>query len=265
MRHVRSAAFLGAARVLVRGVSRAGVSLSLRTASRARMSVHAFAFAMACMLAGCVPLTEPTARVLSVRVVDDDGSPLAGRAVEIDGLAATKTGPEGVAHISLSPGGSPRARVAVSCPAGSREVPPRHVPRVVTGGTARLELSFRCRPLRRELVVVVRAPGGEGLWLRADGEPLGRVAADGTLHVRLARAPDSEVRLLLDTGDLPLSPQNPVRELRVADRDELVVFDQPLTSANLRSRANEARASPSHVVDSSRARSVARGVSPPLP
>jgi hypothetical protein len=105
---------------------------------------------------------------------------------------------------------------------------------MLEGGTARLELSFRCRPALRELVVVVRAPGGEGLWLRADGEPVGRVATDGTLHAIVRRAPGSEVRLLLDTGELPLLPANPVRELRVADRDELVVFDQALTSARSR-------------------------------
>lgn len=182
----------------------------------------------------CLLLEEAPSRVLAVSVTDEDGRPLAGRAVEIDGLAATTTARDGVARVALSSAGPPRVRVGVSCPAGSRELPPRHVPRLMEGGTARLELSFRCRPSLRELAVVVRAPGGEGLWLRADGEPIGRVAADGTLHAKVVRPPDSEVRLLLDTGDLPLSPPNPVRELRVADRDELVIFDQALTSAKPR-------------------------------
>jgi len=186
--------------------------------------------------------------VLAVTVMDEDGRPLAGRAVEIDGLVATTTARDGVARVAVSTAGPPRVRVGVSCPAGSRELPPRHVPRLIEGGTARLELSFRCQPSLRALVVVVRAPGGEGLWLRADGEPLGRVAADGTLHAKVVRAPDSEVRLLLDTGDLPLSPPNPVRELRVADRDELVIFDQALTSAKLRvvDPRRTSSASPSH-------------------
>ena len=153
--------------------------------------------------------SEVRARVLSVSVRDDDGQPLRGVAVAVDGLVAIKTGRDGTARISLSPRGSPRAQLAVSCPEGSREAAPRHVPRAVTGGTGLLELSFRCRPALRELVVVVRAPGAEGLWLRADGEPLGRVASDGTLHVLLWRAPDSEVQLLLDTGELPLS--RPIR------------------------------------------------------
>ncbi|MEY4511671.1 MAG: hypothetical protein RLZZ450_3793 [Pseudomonadota bacterium] len=198
-------------------------------------------------------MSEPLARVLAVSVTDDEGHPLAGRAVEIDGVVATSTARDGVARVSLSPAGSPRARVVVSCPAGSREVAPRHVPRLMKGSTARLELSFRCRPSLRELVVVVRAPGGEGLWLRADGEPVGRVAADGTLHAKVARAPDSELRLLLDTGDLPLFPPNPVRELRVADRDELVIFDQALTSAKPR------------VVDPRRTPSPVRVEAPPRP
>jgi hypothetical protein len=69
----------------------------------------------------------------------------------------------------------------------------------------------------------------------------------------VVRAPDSEVRLLLDTGDLPLFPANPVRELRVADRDELVIFDQALTSARPR------------VIEPRRTASAGRAETTPLP
>jgi hypothetical protein len=66
-----------------------------------------------------------------------------------------------------------------------------------------------------------------GLALSANGEPLGAVGEDGTLHATLQRAPDSELRLMLDTSTSPqLIPRNPVRELKVMDRDEIVVFDQ---------------------------------------
>lgn len=231
---------------------RAYVRSPRRAGRRLRVSVTLLVVACTNATWACGPLHDAPSRVLAVSVTDEDGRPLAGRAVELDGLVATTTARDGVARVAVPPAGPPRVRVAVSCPADSRELPPRHVPRLIEGGTARLELAFRCRPLLRALVVVVRAPGGEGLWLRADGEPLGRVSADGTLHAKVARAPDSELRLLLDTGDLALTPPNPVRELRVADRDELVIFDQPLTSAR------------PAVVDTRRTSSAARGDVPLL-
>lgn len=188
----------------------------------------------------------PTARVVRIQVTDDDARPLAGVPIELDGISATKTGTDGSARISLAPTGPARARIGVACPTGSREVAPRHVLRALAGDAARLELTFLCRPALRTLAVVLRAPGGAGLWLRADGEPLGRVAADGTLHATLERAPESELRLLLDTGDRPVSPRNPVHQVRVADRDELVVFDQPLsTQKPHRSAMAPARQEPS--------------------
>ncbi|MET0287201.1 MAG: hypothetical protein ABW352_22140 [Polyangiales bacterium] len=170
----------------------------------------------------------PPARALVVLARDEDGRALPGLAVEIDGLPATRTDAEGSARISLSSEGPSRARISVACPEGSREANPRHVARQAEGMTARLELRFVCRPALRLLAIVVRAEGGVGSVLRADGEPVGTVAADGTLHAMVWRAPDSELQLMLDTGTLPVRPRNPVREHRVADRDELLVFDLPL-------------------------------------
>lgn len=191
--------------------------------------------ALLALLSACSSAV-PVARSIRVHVQDDEGRALAAVSVEIDGLASIKTGPDGFARISLAPDGPPRARIGVSCPAGHRELPPRHIPRAVTGGCAKLELSFSCRPLQRKLTVVVHAPGAQGLWVRADGEPLGRIEADGTLHAMVSREPETELRLMIDTGVRPLLPRNPTHELRVADRDELVVFEQPLSALPVRSR-----------------------------
>jgi hypothetical protein len=180
-----------------------------------------------CMQLSCSAATPP-GRALLIRASDEAGGPLAGLAVEIDGLPATKTDGEGRARISLAAAGPPRARIAVGCPEGHRESSPRHVARLAEGGSARLELTFVCRPALRVLAVVVRAAGGAGSVLRADGEPLGTLAADGTLHATVMRPPDSELQLMLDTGTLAVRPRNPLREHRMADRDELLVFDQPL-------------------------------------
>lgn len=185
---------------------------------------------LSCAVLSACPAASPSegARLLRVVVRDDRGQALPDVPVEVEGLSATSTAADGSASISLGPTGAPRARVAVNCPAAYRAVEPRHVVRTRALSSSTLELAFVCRPRLRTLAVVVRAVGGEGLVLRADGEALGEVAADGTLHVVLERPPESELRLMLDTGDRPLTPRNPARELRVADRDELVVFDEQL-------------------------------------
>lgn len=170
----------------------------------------------------------PVGRALTVVAHDERGLALPRLAVEIDGVPVTRTDRDGRARISLGTEGQARARIAVGCPEGSRESSPRYVARQAEGASARIELSFVCRPALRTLAVVVRAVGGAGSVLRVDGEPLGTVASDGTLHAVVQRAPDTELQLMLDTGTLSVRPRNPLREFRLADRDELLVFDQPL-------------------------------------
>jgi hypothetical protein len=184
----------------------------------------------ACVVSACTPAASPS-RSLFVLVTDDDARPLPHVGIEIDGIAATRTGRDGSVRISLASEGGARARILARCPAGTREAEPRHVARSVSGAPAALQLTFVCLPALRNVVVVVRAPGAEGLWLRADGLPVGRVAPDGTLHAIVSRAPESDLTLVLDTGTLPVVPRNPALALRVGDRDELVVFDQALRNS----------------------------------
>jgi hypothetical protein len=186
----------------------------------------------------------PVARSIRVAVHDDEGRAMVGIPVEIDGISTIKTGSDGSARISLAASGPPRARIGVSCAPGYRELPPRHIPRAVLGSTAKLDLAFSCRPRQRKLALVVNAPGAQGLLLRADGAPVGRIEADGTLHATVMREPESDLRLMIETGERPVMPRNPTRELRVADHDELVVFDQPLTALPLRGRRK--RVAPAH-------------------
>lgn len=177
---------------------------------------------------GCSRSRAEEPRLILVRAQDDHGAAIVGAAVDVEGIATVRTGDDGTARVSLSARGSPRARVGVTCPTAYRPLDPRHVVRQPTAGSTPLELSFICRPKLRTVVVVARAAGGAGLVLRADGAPLGTLGSDDTLHAVLRRPPDSDLRLVLDTGERPLIPRQPTRELRIADRDEVVVFDQPL-------------------------------------
>jgi hypothetical protein len=194
-------------------------------------------------LTACTPERPPPARVVHVRVVDDESRPIGAVPLELDGISTLTTAPDGTANISLAPDGSPRARIGVSCPPHMRAVEPRHVARAAPGGSAPLDLTFACRPKLRTVVVVVRAPGAAGLTVRADGEPLGELDSGGTFHALLTRPPHTELRLSVDTGDSPLVPQSPTRALRIADRDAILVFDQAFAStARPRTRATPAPA-----------------------
>jgi hypothetical protein len=51
--------------------------------------------------------------------------------------------------------------------------------------------------------------------------------------------------LTLDTSPVPLLvPHNPVREITVADRDEIVIFDQALSQAPSVKKAAKTKAAP---------------------
>jgi hypothetical protein len=205
--------------------------------ARRPQCVCAVAALLAAVIVGCVDPSPRQTRLLRVLVRDERTEPLAGVAVEVEGIRTTSTGADGTATVSLAGEGAPRARVAVLCPSHLCAAAARHVARSATAGAATLELTFVCRPRLRTVLVVARVSGGEGLTLRADGAPLGTVDADGTLHARLQRPPDSDLRLMLDTGQRALSPQNPAREIRLGDRDELVVFEeqlQPVTERGAR-------------------------------
>jgi hypothetical protein len=193
-----------------------------------------------CLLAGCA---QPVSARLEVAVTDDGGRPLAGAVVEVDGVRVASSTRQGLASATVHAPRPGRMSVAVRCPAGFRSPAARSVPLVAD--TPRLELALACRPAARTLAVAVRAPAAPGAWVRADGQPIGQLGADGTFHGLLVRPPGSELRLAIDTGEHPeLRPQHPVRQVQVGDRDEIVVFDAQLEPAPRPAPRPRARAAP---------------------
>jgi hypothetical protein len=169
---------------------------------------------------------------IEVSVTDDSGDPLAEVPVSVDDQVPKRSDANGKASLTVSATLERRVRVGALCPEAYRSSEPRTVS---MAGAAMLELRFQCRPKLRTLAVVVNAPHAEGLLMRADGEPIGKIGADGTLHAVLKRPPEAELRLMLDTSAAPqLRPQNPIEDVLVPDRDEIVVFDQALTTAPAR-------------------------------
>ncbi len=197
-----------------------------------------YLFARACS----TPPPEPTVQ-LEVWVHDDMDAALAGVSVSMDGVQVASTDAQGRARAMVVGSHAGKVQVAARCPPQHRPLDPRSVPLGAQVHT--LTVRLVCKPLERTLAIVVRAPGGQGAVVRADGEPVGRIDAEGVLHAVVQRAPESSLRLTIDTSAQPqLIPQHPVREVQVADRDDIVVFDQAFALAQPRPRARRARKAP---------------------
>lgn len=169
---------------------------------------------------------------LFVEVADDQGRALAGVSIDMDGTSIATTDVAGHARATVQGGHRSRIQIGARCPLTFRESAPRTIALARREqASAAHHLRMVCAPKLRTLAVVVRAPGAEGLTLRADGVPLTQVRPDGTAHAVLQRAPDSNLRLTLDTTEAPkVVPQFPVREVHVSDRDDIIVFDQTLVA-----------------------------------
>lgn len=153
------------------------------------------------------------ARDLELIVVDDRGEALAEVALHADGDTVGRSDAEGKLRLPSSHW-QQGATLQAECPEAYRAARPQRVEARAKG-----PLQFVCRPKLRTLAVVAHAPGAVGALLRADGQPLGRVAADGTFHAVLRRAPGASFQLTLEAQPAL------TRRVQVRDRDEIVLLD----------------------------------------
>jgi hypothetical protein len=214
--------------------------------------MHALNAVISCValcFAACAERDETPEARFTILVRADRDVGLAGASVELDGRFAGQTDVDGRLDLHV-PVQASRVRVAVRCPEGFHASEPRSVALRRGGRSLPLQLAFDCRPSQRSLLLIVRAPEASGTPVLVDGELLGSVAADGTLHALIRRAPGVEVRVSLDTSSAPrLMPADPMREFAIRDQDEIVVFDQPFSLAEPRA-ARRPRSRHAHVPSS---------------
>lgn len=222
---------------------------SLRQSPRGACGFPGCGLELVLMLAawgvGCRPAEPTDAMRVEVRVADDTGATMVNVPVRVDGEVVGRTDGRGLARTQLVGRTGSRMQVAVDCPDTHRAAPPRLL--TLRRGAAQAglhRLATVCRPLQRTAVVVVRAPGAEGLPLFADGEPVGAVGPDGTAHLSVQRPVGAMLRVSLDTQGRPaLRPRDPARQWKVEDRDALWVFDQTFTSEPVAPRRLRRKAS----------------------
>ena len=187
----------------------------------------------ACLSAtGCAP---PGARSHPVRiqVESDPGVALSGVAVRCDGQVVQHTDSAGRALAPAPDQGEGRIELSVDCPPGHRQALARSVR---AQHDSLRTLVFQCPPEQRRVAVVMRLPGAEGLPVWVDGQLIGTVAADGTVHVLQKRSPGGRLRIQVDTGDdARLQPAMFARTFYVRDRDALFLVDQRFDTVRPRS------------------------------
>lgn len=164
-------------------------------------------------LIGCAP--APGSGPLELSLVDDRGEPLAEAAFLVDGKPVARSDAHGGARLAAHQLRDD-SQLGAACPEAYRPAPPV---RLASGRARPPRLQFVCRPRLRMLAVVAFAPGAQGAPLRADGQVLGRVAADGTLHAVLRRPPGAALTLTLE------ATPGLIQAVRVRDRDEIVLLD----------------------------------------
>jgi len=184
------------------------------------------------------PATGPQEVRLVLEVVDDNGTALAAIPILIDETRVAITDAQGLARATWHGSRGHRVRVRPGCPDAYREPESRTISLLSAGlEVPGLTIRLICVPKLRTLAVVVRVEGAAGIALRADGEAVATVGPEGSAHVLLHRPRDTSLRLTLDTAvDTRLTPQSPVREVEVTDRDEIVVFDQLFSRATVPKR-----------------------------
>ena len=187
------------------------------------------AWGIAASPTACEPSGPPGWKV-TLRASSDIGKPLSGVQFHRSSRRLGATGASGAIDVELPGRDGETADIMATCPPGFRPLrEPIHVKlrafRGVEQGHGHLEHRVTCRPERRNVVVVVQAPGAKTLPVLVDGERRGTTDADGIAHVFFQAEPSSMVRVAVDTSSEPeLRPQNPSRPFQIADEDEVFVF-----------------------------------------
>ena len=182
-----------------------------------------------------------TELAIAVQAERDPGEPLAGVQIALAGKTLAQSDADGRARISLRGQPGDVIELAVRCPEGfaSPERPIAVVLRPLAERDKVPEYRAACAPRTRSLVVAVRAERGANLPLRYLGKEIARTDASGAAHALLQVEPERAVSLVLDTSapeHAQLRPRDPELKLVMPGRDEVAVFEQSFTVAELPKR-----------------------------
>ncbi|HMJ15387.1 MAG TPA: hypothetical protein VK524_28420 [Polyangiaceae bacterium] len=185
------------------------------------------------LCAGCSEASTKQPYEFVIRIQSDPGRPLASATLYRAGVKLGAS--DGRGSMTLAARGAEGETLAfeVRCPDGHRSPgkPLSIVLRRSTQSERRPEYVVSCPPLKRKLVVAVRADNGPNLPVRHLGREIARTDASGAAHVLLEAQAEDSLELTLDTSEhADLRPSNPSARFAVAPRDEVATFNQKFES-----------------------------------
>lgn len=177
---------------------------------------------------GCETERAPQPYEFTLRVLADPNEPLAGASASRSALGLGTSDADGRIVVRTQGKEGERIAIDVACPEGYRspEVPLGVTLRRANAGKGP-EYEARCPPLRRKLVIAVRAERGANLPIRYLSREVGRTDEAGAALVMLESFTDDTLELTLDTSEEPrLLPRSPSTRFRMPEHDELLVLSQ---------------------------------------
>ena len=199
-------------------------------------------------LAGC---NDPAPLSFDVEflVKGDEDQPVSGALIAISGKPAGASNATGQLDLGLQGMEGDRLKVTLSCPVGWIADPEesvlilRNVQSLGAAGRRAVSHGLRCKPTKREAVVIVHIEGASGLPVTVDGNPAAtRTDEHGFAHIYVNRDPNSRVEVVLDTSENEkLLPQNPKRVFELGDQDSLFVFEQAFKLPKPKPKAKKAK------------------------
>jgi hypothetical protein len=171
----------------------------------------------------------PVVHSLTVSAMVDGEEPLSGVRVSASGHLLGETDAGG--HLVTAVAGREGQEIALlaECPAGfhgpTSPVSLRlsRVRSLIDSGGA-LAVSVPCRPTKRQVAIVVSAPGLPGAPVLVDGTPRGRTDRDGVAHVLALAAPGDVLAVAVDpSGQTEPVPFHLTRSFRIVDADQVLV------------------------------------------
>lgn len=180
--------------------------------------------------AGCgafEPPPPPAPYKALVTVTGDPGQPLFGVPVTTGKAQPVLTGVDGKAQLVLRGADGDVHQVNVTCPQGHQQTTGSISIRLTRlAGDAVPTYAVSCPPLRRRVVVAVRAENGPHLPVKYLNQVVATTDAGGAAHFALDIEPGSFAVQIDTSSRNDLLPPNPGRILSVGQRDDILVLDQ---------------------------------------
>lgn len=198
------------------------------------MRTLALPLVAAMLVVSCGQVSEPPppSFKFEVKAESDPGVPVAGVVLTRVNKEVGKTDASGKASMVFQGNEGDTFDVYVRCPEADFMSPitPIVVRLSKLSDGKVMSASVSCTPLKRRVVVAVRADGGPNLPVIYFGREVARTDASGAAHFLVTGKPGEQLQFTLGTdepGNDLIQPKNPNLTVLVKNSDEVYVVDQP--------------------------------------